>query len=718
VFPAAGTILVTQVVLHGTNAYTGEAMRRVVDVGGTVGGLPSGLVLGSSPLSVTIPALRPMHGEVRTTVNYDFYPTAGPPPIAGISHTQILGFKAGFPPAETEADPEPAFFINYGYPQAVIVGPGKITGADAKNFTIVALKHVPAGTRDCQPSGAELFEQYTGSPAQPPSGTECGIEVKFTPDEKAQEHPHPYRATLQAEFRDAQGGPANEIPVSLIGCDERNEEKGIEGFNCAGTSMPQELKEPEPPPPPPPFEEPEEVEEPVPPPKPEPPPPPNEEPTGDTAPGGGGYVDPSGTVLVKTEHGPVPLPGATVTLEQGFESGGPLYTVPNGSVVMSPANRLNPDKTRSTGEFGWDVLGGIYAVTASREGCASQTTPMFTVPPPVTELALTLTCTTPPTLSPTTTSVSSSTPTSIHGEAVTFTATVAGSSGPSGTVTFKDSSTTIGSAVVQGGKAAITLASLSTGTHTITAAYNGDGANEPSASTAFSQSVIAGPLSPEFGRCEKVAKGAGKFKTATCTTTSSGGSYEWKPGVEKRKFVTSASSTVTLESIGKTKVVCHGEGSTGEYSGTAGVKAVVITLTECASGATKCTTKGHPEGDVVTTALEGLLGVEAHGSSASKDKLGLDLFAAGKGVIAEFGCGSLTARLRGSVITPIKSDKMAATAALKFAASKGTQKTEAFEGQPKDILEASFSEGPFEQAGLKLSAVQTNEEAVEANAVV
>ena len=36
--------------------------------------------------------------------------------------------------------------------------------------------------------------------------------------------------------------------------------------------------------------------------------------------------------------------------------------VPNGSAVMSPANRINPDTTSAAGIFGWDAIAGYYEV--------------------------------------------------------------------------------------------------------------------------------------------------------------------------------------------------------------------------------------------------------------------------------------------------------------------------------------------------------------------
>ena len=75
------------------------------------------------------------------------------------------------------------------------------------------------------------------------------------------------------------------------------------------------------------------------------------------------------------------------------------------------------------------------------------------------------------------TSLTSSVNPSAYGATVTFTAVVSGSGGtPTGTVTFKDGSTVLGSAALNGsGQAALAVSSLSVGSHAITASYGGDG---------------------------------------------------------------------------------------------------------------------------------------------------------------------------------------------------------------------------------------------------
>ena len=93
---------------------------------------------------------------------------------------------------------------------------------------------------------------------------------------------------------------------------------------------------------------------------------------------------------------------AKVTLMTAPGAKAKAVPVRNGSVIMSPSNRRNPDRTGLAGSFGWDTLPGFYAVTASKPGCRaprgpllSVTTPLFEVPPPRSNLVLLLRCPTP-----------------------------------------------------------------------------------------------------------------------------------------------------------------------------------------------------------------------------------------------------------------------------------------------------------------------------------
>ena len=78
------------------------------------------------------------------------------------------------------------------------------------------------------------------------------------------------------------------------------------------------------------------------------------------------YIDPSGYVVDETGEG---IAGAEVTLLRAELEDGPFEVVPDGSTIMSSANRANPDTTDGTGHFGWDVASGFYKVQATAVGC-------------------------------------------------------------------------------------------------------------------------------------------------------------------------------------------------------------------------------------------------------------------------------------------------------------------------------------------------------------
>ena len=91
----------------------------------------------------------------------------------------------------------------------------------------------------------------------------------------------------------------------------------------------------------------------------------------------------------------------------------------------------------------------------------------------------------------TSTSVGSSANPSPYQQSVTFTATVTSALGgpPSGSVTFKDGATVLGSSSLAGNTAALSTSSLSVGTHSITAIYDGDANHVGSTSAALSQTI-------------------------------------------------------------------------------------------------------------------------------------------------------------------------------------------------------------------------------------
>ncbi|HYL37987.1 MAG TPA: Ig-like domain-containing protein [Bryobacteraceae bacterium] len=124
----------------------------------------------------------------------------------------------------------------------------------------------------------------------------------------------------------------------------------------------------------------------------------------------------------------------------------------------------------------------------------------------------------------TTTTVSSNLNPSTFGQTVTFTATVTSSGGtPTGTVTFMDGATTLGSGVLNAsGHASFSTASLAAGPHSISATYGGSANFAGSASSNLPQTVN------QAGTTTTVSSSAnpsilGQMVTFTATVTSAGG---------------------------------------------------------------------------------------------------------------------------------------------------------------------------------------------------
>ena len=116
----------------------------------------------------------------------------------------------------------------------------------------------------------------------------------------------------------------------------------------------------------------------------------------------------------------------------------------------------------------------------------------------------------------TNTSLTSSANPSTLGDTVIFTATV--TSGATGTVTFKDGSTVLGTATISGTTATFSTAALSAGSHSITAVYGGDSAYDGSTSSAITQVVAAAPVVTSNPTGQTVNAGA----TATFTAAGIG----------------------------------------------------------------------------------------------------------------------------------------------------------------------------------------------------
>lgn len=152
----------------------------------------------------------------------------------------------------------------------------------------------------------------------------------------------------------------------------------------------------------------------------------------------------------------------------------------------------------------------------------------------------------------TTTTVSSSANPAVFSQPVTFTATVTSSGGtPTGTVTFKDGTTTLGTSALDGaGHATFTASTLSVASHSITAAYNGSATFNPSTSSALTQTVNKdGTASAVTSSLNPSVRNQTVTFTATVTASAPGtgvptGSVTFKDG-------TKTLSTKTLNGSGQ-----------------------------------------------------------------------------------------------------------------------------------------------------------------------
>jgi subtilase family serine protease len=135
-------------------------------------------------------------------------------------------------------------------------------------------------------------------------------------------------------------------------------------------------------------------------------------------------------------------------------------------------------------------------------------------------------------LATTTTSLTSVPNPANFGASVTFTATVTttGANPPTGTVTFNDGSTALGTGTLTAQVATFATSTLTSGTHSITAVYGGDSNNAGSTSTVLSQVIVAPTFSITTPTTPATAL-SGQSATSTFTVTPTGGAAKFAANV-------------------------------------------------------------------------------------------------------------------------------------------------------------------------------------------
>lgn len=216
---------------------------------------------------------------------------------------------------------------------------------------------------------------------------------------------------------------------------------------------------------------------------------------------------------------------------------------------------------------------GMYSITATSGGLTSATASLV-----VTAAAPTAT-----------TTVLSAPATSVAGVSVTLSATVTGTAGtpaPTGTVTFLDGTTTLGSGTLNSSDvASFTTSSLVIGSHNLTASYAGDTNNAPSNSKVVVLTVTGSPdfsiaLSPAsatIGSGSSVAStvtitpvnGFSSASTLACSGLPAFASCMFSPASVMPNGA-AASSTLTVATNVQTSDIRFGEPASGRGAGADG----------------------------------------------------------------------------------------------------------------------------------------------------
>src|SRR5262249_35278096 len=178
--------------------------------------------------------------------------------------------------------------------------------------------------------------------------------------------------------------------------------------------------------------------------------------------------------------------GQAVTLSSTVTAVAPATGVPTGTVTFSDGATVLGTATLVNGSASLSVstlaVGG-HSLTSAYNGSADE---RRVSTPAVTQVVN----------AQTTTSLASTPNPSVTGQAVTLSATVspvAPATGvPTGTVTFRDGATVLGSATLVNGSASLSVSTLAVGAHSLTATYNGAGNFLASTSAAVTQNVNQG----------------------------------------------------------------------------------------------------------------------------------------------------------------------------------------------------------------------------------
>jgi hypothetical protein len=164
---------------------------------------------------------------------------------------------------------------------------------------------------------------------------------------------------------------------------------------------------------------------------------------------------------------------------------------------------------------------------------------------------------------------------------------------------------------------------------------------------------------------------------------------------EKIPFKSTGAKT-TLETVEKAKIACTSTTNTGSITGPTSLT-LAITFKGCESSATKCTSAGAAEGEIVTNVFEGKLGNLKNGSTP-----GIALFQSKTSTVdAEFTCGTTKVKLTGGVVGQVTNvGKPSTKLIISYVAKSGVQLFESLFGGTLDVLNLQFAEGKAMQSAV------------------
>jgi hypothetical protein len=208
---------------------------------------------------------------------------------------------------------------------------------------------------------------------------------------------------------------------------------------------------------------------------------------------------------------------------------------------------------------------------------------------------------------------------------------------------------------------------------------------------------------PEVGKCTKVGIGKGKYKGGQCITVAppERGAYAWTPvaAIDKRTFSGGGTET-TIASAGHGAIKCINSNILGEYTGRR-TATVTMSLQGCTNSENKQCQSGNTKSLIETLPLEAEYGFIRNEVVEGRliVVIGMDFKPTPPlTALAMYECGggpSESNKIEGSVIAraaPI--NKMSTPLNFTFRVrTNGEQLPQSFQGEPKDTLSTTFTNG-------------------------